>query len=196
MKQLPNGIKSKNSLITLIECITLLFILLIIPYKANATLENLSLNNVTFTDGGYASGTFTYDPTTQLFTNVQVTVTDSVAQQLGWSNTDTYLMVGGMMLGPNGIQFSSPTNQSIYSILFLELSPQTPGSWDIATDTVNLTSFQQQYGYGAIQANGALGSIEYSNTDPAPVPEPGTMMLLGLGMAGLAVYGKRRANKA
>ncbi|HIJ88498.1 MAG TPA: PEP-CTERM sorting domain-containing protein [Desulfuromonadales bacterium] len=29
----------------------------------------------------------------------------------------------------------------------------------------------------------------------APVPEPGTMMLLGFGMLGLAVYGKRRMNK-
>ncbi len=29
----------------------------------------------------------------------------------------------------------------------------------------------------------------------APVPEPGTMMLLGMGMLGLAVYGKRRMNK-
>jgi hypothetical protein len=29
----------------------------------------------------------------------------------------------------------------------------------------------------------------------APVPEPGTMMLLGIGMLGLAVYGKRRMNK-
>ena len=28
-----------------------------------------------------------------------------------------------------------------------------------------------------------------------PVPEPGTMMLLGFGMLGLAVYGKRRMNK-
>lgn len=31
---------------------------------------------------------------------------------------------------------------------------------------------------------------------PPPVPEPGTMMLLGIGMLGMAVYGKRRMNKA
>jgi hypothetical protein len=30
---------------------------------------------------------------------------------------------------------------------------------------------------------------------PPPVPEPGTMMLLGIGMLGLAVFGKRRMNK-
>jgi hypothetical protein len=31
--------------------------------------------------------------------------------------------------------------------------------------------------------------------DMSPVPEPGTMMLFGIGMLGLAVYGKRRMNK-
>jgi len=31
--------------------------------------------------------------------------------------------------------------------------------------------------------------------DVAPVPEPGTMVLLGFGLVGIAIYGKRRMNK-
>lgn len=36
--------------------------------------------------------------------------------------------------------------------------------------------------------------VVYGN-DLTPVPEPGTMVLLGIGMFGLAIYGKRRMNK-
>jgi hypothetical protein len=41
-----------------------------------------------------------------------------------------------------------------------------------------------------------IDDFTYSTDTSAPVPEPGTMALLGLGMAGLAVYGKRRQKKA
>ncbi len=39
-----------------------------------------------------------------------------------------------------------------------------------------------------------IDNLQFSST-LAPVPEPGTIALLGLGMAGLAIYGKRRMNK-
>jgi len=43
--------------------------------------------------------------------------------------------------------------------------------------------------------NDGVGLALYGGAGaPSTVPEPGTMMLLGLGMAGLAVYGKRRQN--
>ena len=41
-----------------------------------------------------------------------------------------------------------------------------------------------QHGYGSVNINGKI----------APVPEPGTMLLLGAGFLGLAIYGKRRKN--
>jgi hypothetical protein len=41
---------------------------------------------------------------------------------------------------------------------------------------------------------GKFSHILEVNGDSTTVPEPGTMMLLGFGMLGLAIYGKRRAN--
>lgn len=41
---------------------------------------------------------------------------------------------------------------------------------------------------------GAILDNVQLDADSAPVPEPGTLMLLGVGLFGLAVYGKRRAN--
>jgi len=41
---------------------------------------------------------------------------------------------------------------------------------------------------------GAISHVSLYGTSN-PVPEPGTMMLLGFGMFGLAIFGKRRMNK-
>jgi hypothetical protein len=47
--------------------------------------------------------------------------------------------------------------------------------------------------FGGSDENWIINGIQVEG--PAPVPEPGTMLLFGLGMAGLVVYGKRRMNK-
>jgi hypothetical protein len=68
------------------------------------------------------------------------------------------------------------------------------------------TSDNTQTGLGgsdvvlAIEDLDISGTSDYNDmvvgvTDVAPVPEPGTMVLLGAGMLGLAIFGKRRMNR-
>lgn len=69
---------------------------------------------------------------------------------------------------------------------------QTLETFFLGSEFVNLVEVNWQQTGG----NQGLFNIDniVVNEASAPVPEPGTMMLLGFGMASLAIYGKRRKN--
>lgn len=72
----------------------------------------------------------------------------------------------------------------------VQIDPYAPGQWSA-----------NEYLLAFEDLNGITGS-DYNFTDMVvmvesvtPVPEPGTMVLLGAGMLGLAIFGKRRMNR-
>jgi choice-of-anchor C domain-containing protein len=70
--------------------------------------------------------------------------------------------------------------------------------WQTMSFSFAATSALTQLTFGNFSSDpkDAWGAaLDNVRVDTAPVPEPGTMMLLGLGMLGLAVFGKRRMNK-
>lgn len=102
---------------------------------------------------------------------------------LWWGSVDGYNVIsffkGGVATGDviNGSQISSPAS----------------GHWtDSATNLyVNATELLP---FDSFELTSGSPSFEVDNVAVAPVPEPGTILLLGAGLFGIAIYGKRRQN--
>ncbi|MEI6205986.1 MAG: PEP-CTERM sorting domain-containing protein [Desulfuromonadales bacterium] len=100
--------------------------------------------------------------------------------------------VSGMTFGSNFI-FDHPTYSGFDNFFLPSLPVQYSynlGASGILDITLSAENIRTHTGY--FTADFYLHDVPPQS---APVPEPGTMALLGLGMAGLAVYGKRRAKK-
>jgi hypothetical protein len=96
--------------------------------------------------------------------------------------------------------FSGFPNSSATKVATFLENGDSAGNHYVGTATYNFGSF---YG-GGLDLGGkniilawettCANDVIYEQVNN-PVPEPGTMMLLGFGMLGMAIYGKRRMNK-
>jgi len=190
--------------------LALFFSVGILPSHANATNialgSNVSLNGTFFTDSGW-SGDKT-SPANSIVSGVfQPETTQWNTAGIWWNgnaNPNNSIIVNlNKSFSINSFILQADDNDN-YTVSYLDSSnnwvpaytaPTIP-SWGLVTRPV--FDLPTPIVTSEIKITGVYGDGLYSvsqiEINSSTVPEPGTMALLGLGMAGLAIYGKRRKN--
>jgi hypothetical protein len=177
----------------------ILLVFLCAPSIASADGITWDLVGVTLGGGGTASGSFVYDATTNTLSNVDITTSGGTA-----FTGATYLAANpgfglGSYLGPTFYQLVFVPNPSLSAVgtpvLVLYSTPEgfpnlPPGS------ELTLASGSGEYTCGNAACSVVGSEIRSLQGDIVATPEPSSVLLLGLGLAGLMVVGKRRIFQA
>jgi hypothetical protein len=148
-------------------------VLLAGPLAANAAAVTYDFSFSNFTSGPYSTiaGSFSLDGDTLTGFNLTIGSNTFVLADVGVGRSATRTLIGGLVNGIESLVFDTNDFSLLYS----------------SADFVPLS-----FSYAAPR-QGVHESRTGSISARASVPEPGTLALLGLGMAGLAVSRRRKA---
>jgi hypothetical protein len=163
--------------------------------SSQAALVTYDLTNVVFNDGGTATGSFTFNTTTDTYTSwsITTTATTNLAANgyLGlngaYYSTNTLTNASqDYYLNPYGVDFVNAAGDNL-SLLFT--SPlTTPGATTIALGNIHS-------GDGAESENDGFRSRTITGGSISAVPLPASLPMFGLAVLGLAAFGLRKARK-
>lgn len=145
-----------------------------------------TLNNVTFVDGTFATGSFVFDATTHQSSAYSISTTQGIMSAFTWNKSDSGLYYGGGA-GPNNFTLITTDGHRVFNFSFL-----TPFTNAGGTNIINIASTYECNNCGTFRrvTGGTVSSIA-----PTGVPEPGTaaLMLSAIGALGFAARRRKQA---
>ena len=120
----------------------------------------------------------------------ELTIKFTDALSAEWFGTGATAAVGGYVASGGTVDFTTYINSQQQSYLGVFGGP---GAF-AESQTFQFTPTGQDIIELVAEIEHDAAGVTSFDFDVAPVPEPGTMLLLGAGFLGLAIYGKRRKN--
>ncbi|MGE4403428.1 MAG: PEP-CTERM sorting domain-containing protein [Desulfobulbus sp.] len=167
-----------------------------LPYSANAALIEHSLEFTDNTSGAIGSGSFFWDSDTEIMTGLTWNFSGKIGTVLDTALASTYSSWDPLATTYGELYYRFLTDPAA----FLN-THYNPLSISVGLMPSNVTGDFGFIGFGAERGNSDATYIFYDTNwnlvsegwvSAAPVPEPSTMLLFGVGSVGLAVIGRRK----
>jgi len=176
----------------------------------NATVGSIAwIGNLNGIAVNFASGYEKLTSTLTVFDLASITVSGGTAgQSISFVLSDSGIILNTLATTPNIVVTQTLTGANLTGTVINSgdvkingtsvsgIAASADGSGNVVTtglDTIGGTyTLDELVNLTFVEANSSISLDD--NVKISPVPEPGTMVLLGAGMLGVAIFGKRRMN--
>lgn len=175
-----------------VGCTLVLAAGVVLPNTAMAVPIQWSLQGVNFNDGTTASGSFFYDADTQIYSDVDITTSSGNVYGMRLAN------LGGGPFGFAAVAAGPPPviGDALFFLVFSSRLTNAGGTVEFRTSNGAYEGICGNDGCSGVDIERLVTAGQVFSGSPTALSEPGTLAVVGLGLAGLGLAMRRRVKRS